>query len=172
LYDSKGTRSFSERGKNMTGKVAGIFIASAARAELTALDEARVLPGKGLVGDRYSFGAGTFSRLPGTGRAMTLIESEVIEDVASQHGLDLAGGRSRRNIVTTGLRLNEVVGRCFRIGTALFRAMRLAEPCSELEQHIGPGLQEALRGRGGLRADALEEGVIHVGDVIEVLALT
>jgi MOSC domain-containing protein YiiM len=170
LYDSEGRRTFSERGKTMTGKVAGIFIAPAARVALTAIDEARVVLGQGLVGDRYSFGAGTFSRLPGTGRAVTLIESEVIEDVASRHGLDLAGGRSRRNIVTTGLRLNEVVGHCFRIGTALFRGMRLAEPCSDLEQHIGPGLQEALRGRGGLRADVLEEGVIRVGDLIEVVA--
>jgi MOSC domain-containing protein YiiM len=153
----------------MSGTVAGIFIAPAAGATLEAINEVRALAGKGLEADRYALGVGSFSRWPGTGRAVTFIEAEVIEDVALGSGLDLDEGRSRRNIVTTGIRLNDLVGRRFRIGTVLFRGERLAEPCGYLERRVGPGLQDVLRGRGGLRAEVLEEGVIRVGDVVEVL---
>jgi MOSC domain-containing protein YiiM len=152
----------------MSGVIVDIFIASAAGADLNAVPEARALVGKGLEGDRYALGVGHFSRWPGPGREVTLIESEVIEDFAAPLGLDLRDGRSRRNIVTAGLRLNELVGRRFRIGTALFRGERLAEPCGYLERRIGAKL-EVLRGRCGLRADVLEEGVLRVGDTLEVL---
>jgi MOSC domain-containing protein YiiM len=154
------------------GVVTGLFIATTARATLLAVSEVRAVVGKGLEGDRYALGTGSFSRWPGPGRAVTLIEAEVIEDLAHTHGLDLTQGRSRRNIVTTGLRLNELVGRHIRIGAALFRADRLAEPCGYLERLIGAGLQEALRGRGGLRADVVEEGTLRVGDTIEVLPVS
>ncbi len=153
----------------MSGTVREVWVCSTAGADLVAVDEARALVGKGLEGDRYALGVGSYSRWPGTGRAVTLIEAEVIEDVQAGHGLDLSGGRSRRNIVTTGLRLNDLVGRRFRIGTALFRGERLAQPCGYLERRIGAGLEEALRNRGGLRADVLEEGVLRPGDVVEVL---
>jgi MOSC domain-containing protein YiiM len=153
----------------MNGQVEHIFVAPRAGDDLIEVSEVRALAGKGLEGDRYALGAGSFSRWPGAGRQVTLIESEVVEEVADVWGLDFADGRSRRNIVMRGVRLNELVGRRFRIGGALFRADRLAEPCGYLERRIGPGTQEALRGRGGLRADVLEEGVIHVGDVMEVL---
>jgi MOSC domain-containing protein YiiM len=150
----------------MSGIVHAIYLAPAARQALTAVTEVRAIAGQGLEGDRYARGAGSFSRWPGAGRQVTLIEQEVIEAVLHATDLDLDAGRSRRNIVTRGIRLNELVGRTFRIGPAMFRADRLAEPCGYLEKRIGPGLVGALRGRGGLRADVLEEGVIRVGDVI------
>ncbi len=153
----------------MSGVVVDIFVATAAGADLRSVREARALVGKGLEGDRYALGVGSFSRWPGSGRALTLIESEVIEDVAATQGLDLRDGRSRRNLVTAGVRVNELVGRRFRIGTALLRGERLAQPCGYLERRIGAGLKEVLRGRGGLRAEVLEEGVIRVGDALEVV---
>jgi len=153
----------------MNGTVEAIFLAESAGADLNPVNEARALPQKGLEGDRYALGIGSFSRWPGTGRAVTLIESEVITDVAECHDLNLSNGRSRRNVVTRGVRLNELVGKRFRIGTALFRAERLAEPCGYLEKRVGEGTQAVLKGRGGLRADVLEEGVVRVGDAIEVI---
>ena len=153
----------------MNGSVEAIYLAESARAELKPVEKVRALLGRGLDGDRYARGAGSFSRWPGTGRAVTLIESEVIADVADQHGLDLSNGRSRRNVVTRGVRLNELVGKRFRIGTAVLRADRLAEPCGYLEKRVGQGLQKVLKGRGGLRADVVEEGEIRVGDAVEVL---
>jgi MOSC domain-containing protein YiiM len=153
----------------MSGVVEAIYLAESAGAELVPVTQVRALVGQGLEGDRYARGAGSFSRWPGTGRAVTLIESEVIAEVADRHGLDLAGGRSRRNVVTRGVRLNALVGKRFRIGTVLFRADRLAEPCGYLEKRVGQGLQMVLKGRGGLRADVVEEGEIRVGDAVEVL---
>jgi len=153
----------------MSGTAEAIFLAGAAGAALSPVNEVRALPGKGLEGDRYALGVGSFSRWPGTGRAVTLIESEVIEDAAQRHALDLSNGRSRRNVVTRGVRLNTLVGKRFRIGTVLFRAERLAEPCGYLEKRIGEGTQAVLEGRCGLRAEVLEEGVFRVGDAVEVL---
>lgn len=150
----------------MSGTIEAIFLAESAGADLQPVEQVRAMPGKGLEGDRYARGKGSFSRWPGGGRAVTLIEAEVIEDVAASHALDLSNGRSRRNVVTRGVRLNELVGKRFRIGTALFRADRLAEPCGYLEKRIGAGAQQVLKGRGGLRADVVEEGVIRVGDAV------
>jgi MOSC domain-containing protein YiiM len=150
----------------MGGVVDSVWLAGEAGAALEDVSEALAIAGRGLAGDRYARGLGSFSRWPGGGRAVSLIEAEVIEAVAAGHGLDLSGGRSRRNIVTRGVRLNELVGKRFRVGGALFRADRLAQPCGYLERRVGPGLQAALRGRGGLRADVLEAGVIRPGDAV------
>src|SRR5262249_57416853 len=114
----------------------------------------------------YARGAGSFSRGPGAGREVTLIESEVIRDVAERHALDLGNGRSRRNVVTRGVRLNELVGKRFRIGAALFRGDRLAEPCGYLAKRVGDGVRQVLKGRGGLRARLVESGVIRGGDAL------
>jgi MOSC domain-containing protein YiiM len=150
----------------LSGTLESIHLAEAAGADLKPVEQVRAVVGQGLEGDRYAKGVGSFSRWPGLGRQVTFIEAEVIEQVALEHALDLAGGRSRRNVVTRGVRLNELVGKRFRIGAALFRADRLAEPCGYLEKRVGGGLQQALKGRGGLRADVLEGGVIRVGDAI------
>src|SRR5262245_18708385 len=152
----------------MSGTVEGIFLAPEAGADLYPVEQVRALAGVGLEGDRYALGKGNFSRWPGTGRAVTLIEAEVVADAADRCGLDLSDGRSRRNLVTRGVRLNELVGKCFRIGTALLRGERLAEPCAYLERRIGEGTQEMLKGRCGLRAEVIEEGIIRIGDPIEV----
>jgi MOSC domain-containing protein YiiM len=153
----------------MSGIVVAIYRTEAAGQPLTEVSEVRALPGKGLEGDRYALGVGSYSRWPGTGRSVTLIEQEVIEALARETGLDIDRGRSRRNIATRGVRLETLIGKTFRIGTALYRGERPAEPCGYLEKRIGPGLMEALRGRGGLRADVLEEGVSQVGDALLVV---
>lgn len=150
----------------MNGRVEGIYLAAAASEPLAAVEVA-VIGKAGLEGDRYAAGVGSFSRYPGAGRAVTLIEAEVIEEVLAATDLDLTDGRSRRNIVTRGVRLLSLMGRRFRLGTALLHGDRPADPCAVLERHIGPGLMEALKGRGGLRATVLEAGEVRLGDSIE-----
>ena len=146
-----------------------IWIASAAGRPLTSIAEIRVVPDRGLEGDRYFFARGHFSTWPGGGRNVTLIEEETLEAVRAEHGIDLGEGRHRRNLVTSGIALADLHNRTFRIGTAIFRGIRPCPPCEYLEGIVGPGVFEAIKGRGGLRADAIEEGVLHVGDVIELL---
>jgi MOSC domain-containing protein YiiM len=140
--------------------VAGIFVAGAARTLPEGVERAAVVAGRGLEGDRYFTGEGTFSDDPGTGRALTLVEAEVLDDV----GLDWAA--ARRNVVTRGVGLNDLVGKRFLVGDVEFLGQRLCEPCRHLERLTEDGMLRALAGRGGLRADVLTGGEIAVGDAL------
>lgn len=141
------------------GSVAAILIAPAAEAPLRRVDAAPALPGRGLEGDRYADGAGTFST-PGRGYELTLVEAEVLDEI------ELPWEQARRNIVTTGISLNALVGARFRIGPVECVGRRLAEPCAHLEKLTRPGLLRPLVHRGGLRADILTGGTISIGDEI------
>jgi MOSC domain-containing protein YiiM len=149
------------------GSVEAIHVGREAAGALETVREIRAVPGRGLEGDRYFFGTGTYSRHPGSGREVTLIEAEAIEAIAREAGIALPAGASRRNIVTRGVPLNHLVGEQFRIGEVLLEATRLCEPCAHLEALAGDGLIRALAHRGGLRTVILKEGTIRVGDPIE-----
>ena len=143
------------------GTVAGILVARQAEAPLTRADAVAALPGRGLEGDRYAEGKGTFSG-PGRGYEVTLIEADVLD------AIQLSWEDARRNIVTTDISLNALVGRRFRVGSVTCVGRRLAEPCSHLEKLARPGLLRPLVHRGGLRADILTAGTITVGDDVTV----
>ena len=149
------------------GEVVSIHLTSMAGEPMEAVREARAVDGKGLEGDRYAEGAGTYSDHPGGGRQVTLIESETLEALEREAGIALASGASRRNIVTRRVPLNHLVGREFRVGEARLRGVRLCEPCTYLEGKTAKGVMAALLHRGGLRADILAGGAIRVGDAIE-----
>ena len=145
------------------GTVVSIHIAPAASAAMQSLAEVRAVPGRGLEGDRYFAGLGTFSASPSVGgRDITLIEIESVEAL----GMDLSAADTRRNVVTSGVPLNHLVNREFRVGTVLMRGTRLCEPCSHLEKLTQPGVVNELIHRGGLRAQILSEGVIRAGDAV------
>ena len=144
------------------GTVTAILIAPAAEAPLVQVDASVALPGRGLSGDRYAQGKGTFSG-PGRGYELTLIEAEVLAEI------ELAWEDARRNVVTTGISLNPLVGRRFNVGPVKCVGRRLAEPCAHLEKLARPGLLRPLVHRGGLRADILSGGTITVGDEIASL---
>ena len=127
------------------------------------------MAGKGLEGDRYLLGRGSLSSWPGPGRQMTLIEHEALEAVRREHGIDLGDGLARRNLVTQGVDLRDRNGQKFRIGAALFRAVQPCQPCAYLERKTRASAFAALKGRGGLRAEVLEGGLIRVGDAVEFL---
>lgn len=141
------------------GAVSGILIAPSAEAPLTRVDAAVALPGRGLGGDRYAEGKGTFSGR-GRGYELTLVEAEVLAEIG------LSWEDARRNIVATGISLNALVGERFHVGPAECVGRRLAEPCAHLERLARPGLLRPLVHRGGLRADVLSSGTISVGDEI------
>jgi MOSC domain-containing protein YiiM len=150
------------------GTVVAIHIAPAARAPTVALEEVHAVPGQGLEGDRYFKRAGTYSRHPGSGRQITLIESEAVEALEQEYGVALGSGESRRNLVTRGVPLNHLVNREFRVGSVTLRGTRLCEPCLHLERLTArKGTRRGLVHRGGLRADILTDGVIRVGDAIQ-----
>lgn len=149
-------------------KVVSIHIAAAAGAPPAEVAAVRAIAGKGLEGDRYCNGAGTYSKPHSPGRQATLIEIEALEALARDYGIELAPGRSRRNIVTRGAALNHLVGREFAIGAVRLRGVELCEPCARLQKLAAPGVQRGLVHRGGLNAEILTDGVIRAGDSITI----
>lgn len=146
------------------GSVAGLLVAPAAERPLTRVAEASAVAGRGLTGDRYAAGAGTFSG-SGKGYELTLIEAEALEALAID-GVEIDWEEARRNVVTRGIGLNALVGHRFRVGDVECIGRRLAEPCSHLQRLAPPGTLRALVHRGGLRADILRGGTIHIGDPV------
>jgi len=149
------------------GEVVGIYIAPGGSQPMQAVAEARAVTGKGLEGDRYFRQVGTYSDKPGPHREVTLIALEALDAIGRETGIALAPGKSRRNIVTRGVPLNDLVGQTFRLGGVRARAVRLCPPCQHLEDLAGlPGVMKALVDRGGLRVQVLEDGPIRIGDPI------
>jgi MOSC domain-containing protein YiiM len=170
MSDVAGDPSASN-GTASSGTVEHIFLAPTGTAEPTAVDEAEVEAGKGLRGDRYANGTGTFSSSIKPGRHVTLIESEAIEAVRREHGLDVSASDPRRNVVTSGVRLNDLVGVRFSVGDVVLQGIRLCEPCDHLERISGiEGLKKAFVHRAGLRTEIVRGGRIRVGDQIARVA--
>jgi MOSC domain-containing protein YiiM len=145
------------RGNRTDGRVEAIAIAPAAEAPVRLVHEAVADAGRGLEGDRYHEGRGTFSKPHADGHELTLVEAEALED------LGLAPEATRRNVVTRDIDLNALVGRRFTIGGVECIGRRWCEPCAHLER-LTPGTLRPLVHRGGLRADVLAGGVIRIGD--------
>lgn len=148
------------------GTLISIHIAATAGAPVEQRDSAEAIAGRGLQGDRYFDGAGYWSKHPGVGRQITLIEVEAIEALEREKKIVIAPGAARRNLVTRGVPLNHLVGREFQIGEVRLRGTRLCEPCDYLEGLTTQGILTGLIHRGGLRADVVSGGTIRVGDTI------
>ena len=144
-----------------------ILIASSPSALAIQVQSARAIPGRGLEGDRYADGAGTFSAHPQKPDGeLTLIQQEHVEAFVASSGVSFTTRDARRNLVTSGVDLNALVGKEFRVGTVLIRGLRLCEPCNYLAKQTSPEVLRGLVRKGGLRAQILSEGEIHVGDAL------
>ena len=148
------------------GTVVSLHRAAQAAGAMEKLDQAKVVVGKGIEGDRYFAGIGSFSKHPGEGREVTLIESEALEALAKEKNVELRAGDARRNVVTRGVPLNHLVGREFQVGEVRLRGIRLCEPCAHLESLTVAGTLAGLIHRGGLRANVIAGGTIRAGDTI------
>ncbi len=136
-------------------KIESIWIAPAPAAALVSVAQARVVAGRGLEGDRY------FGKADKPDAEVTLVEAEALEAVG------LAHGASRRNLVTRGVRLNDLAGREFTVGEVRLLGHGLCEPCRHLEKLAGRAdLVQALLHRGGLRAQVIAGGTLRAGDAI------
>lgn len=141
------------------GRLEWIGLRPARDVAMSAVDQVRV-DGAGLVGDRH--------RSSGGRRAVTLIQAEhlpVIAALSSRPGL--APATLRRNLVVSGLPLLALKGRRFRIGACLFEATGPCDPCSRMEQALGAGGYNAMRGHGGITARVLVAGELRLGDAVE-----
>ncbi|HEX5618112.1 MAG TPA: MOSC domain-containing protein [Solirubrobacteraceae bacterium] len=162
-------QSSGDAAPRRAGTVAAIMVAPDAELALHQVDRATARAGRGLEGDRYFVERGTFSNAHGRGYDLTLIEAEALDSLDLRAG-PLLPEEARRNVVTRGIDLNALVGERFRVGEVECFGQRLCEPCAHLERlttALGkPGTLRALIHKGGLRADVLSDGEIHVGDEI------
>src|SRR4051794_30731101 len=126
---------------------------------LWPVEAVRAVAGKGLEGDRHYHARGA-----APGQALTLVEAEVVESVG------LRPGETRRQVTVRGVRLDELIGRRFRVGDVECLGVELCEPCTHLESMTRPGIIKELAHRAGINADILTDGVIRVGDEVALLS--
>jgi hypothetical protein len=156
-------------GTESVGTVELIALAAEAEGTMRAVSTAKAVEGRGLLGDRYERGAGTFSSKGGRGYDLTLVEAEALEELSAR-GVELAPVEARRNLIVRGIALDDLIGQPFRVGEVECFGQRRCEPCSHLERLTRPGVLRGLVHRGGLRADVRSAGEIRVGDRVEALA--
>jgi MOSC domain-containing protein YiiM len=142
------------------GRVEAIYI-SREHGELPqAVEAVRAIAGKGLEGNRYFDEGRPESEL-------TLIEAEALEALQAEHGIGLDAASSRRNVLTRGVRLNDLVGERFRVGQLECRGIELCEPCLHLQSMTKPGIIDGLVHRAGLNAEILVGGELRPGDLVK-----
>jgi MOSC domain-containing protein YiiM len=150
------------------GSVVAVFVTTEGGGEPVEAPEVNAVAGRGLEGDRYFAGVGTFMKgdAPEPRQEVTLIESEAIDAARRDYDLVLGLGESRRNVVTRGVPLNHLVDEEFTVGDARLRGLKLCEPCAYLESKTQVGIRRALAHRGGLRAQIMRSGTIRKGDPV------
>lgn len=126
---------------------------------LVEVDAVECVAGRGIRGDRF------FDYQANYKGQITFFSVEVFRDVCKLLGVeDRSPGAARRNVVTLGGDLNSLVGRRFTLQGVQFEGVCECKPCYWMESAIGPGAEQALKGRGGLRARILSDGVLHVNE--------
>jgi MOSC domain-containing protein YiiM len=150
---------------DVLGRVETVFTAPEDSAPMESHDRARAVEG-GIEGDRYCTGRGYYS--PYDVCEVTFVEGEAIDHVREEFGIDLTDGRHRRNVVTRGVDVHELLGATFRVGDAVLRGTRPRPPCAHVEEVAGEErVARALKeGRGGVCAEVVEPGDVAVGDEV------
>lgn len=145
-----------------SGRVQWIGVRPARDVPMHEVDAVQASPQHGLDGDRY--------RSAGGKRGITLIQAEHLAVIAALSGhATLAPATLRRNLVVAGIPLVALKGRRFRIGEVECEGTEPCDPCSRMEDALGPGGYNAMRGHGGLCARILTPGVLRVGDAVVAL---
>jgi MOSC domain-containing protein YiiM len=143
------------------GTVEWIGIRPARKGPLTVVESVDARADHGLAGDHYAKAGGK--------RQVTLIQAEHLNAIASMLGIDMVDpGSVRRNIVVRGVNLLALKDKHFSIGSATLAFTGLCHPCSRMETALGPGGYNALRGHGGITARVMHDGIIKIGDAVNV----
>ncbi len=153
-----------------TGRVVAVFMVDRRAAPMQEVTQLNALAGRGIEGDRYFLGTGTYSKKPEPGRQVTLISSEVLASLRDEFDIIVKPEESRRNVLTQGVAINELIGTEFLVGPVRLRAHRITQPCLYLEKMLDqPGLYQRLWDNGGISCEILSDGIIKPGDSITTL---
>ncbi len=149
-------------------EIISIYTAPKAKAPMEAFSYAQAVAGRGLQGDRYFKGEGTFSEtVEAPSYEVTLIESELVEAFNARSEVVLEPYAFRRNLLTKGVSLNALVGKTFRVGEVTLKGTRLCEPCNHLATIVRKDVLQMVH-QAGLRAGIVSSGTIRVGDPIQI----
>jgi len=142
-------------------KVLKLGITSDNNKEIEEVDSIEVLANKGVIGDRH------YKDFNDPYCQLSLIESENIDYYNLKYGLNIPYVNFRRNVVTKGVRLNELVGKKLQVGNVELEGVDLCRPCRHLTEVLNQNniLKEFIR-KGGLRCQILSSSVINIGDEI------
>jgi len=151
----------------MIPNVEAIFIAPERGEPVIRVRRVRALEGAGLEGDRYCDSNKARDR---DHCQVTLIGADGLKETEQSAGVSLSSGEHRRNLVISGIDLEELNGRRFRIGEATMEHTGERPPCGYLESLTEPGMAKALSGKGGICARVVTTGWIREGATIELLA--
>jgi hypothetical protein len=151
----------------VVGSVEGIFIAERPGQPMRPMTAIEGAAGRGLIGDRHcrpedAPPLAPADRVPD----VSLVEAEVLEWLRDEHGIELAPHETRRNVLTRGVRLTDLIGRQFRLGGLLCEGIEICQPCSHMQQKVGKPVLKPLVHRGGLRARILSGGTVRLGDTV------
>ena len=145
------------------GKVEWIGVRTKKKEDLSILESIKVKKGTGLAGDHFK---GTLSGK----RQVTLIQLEHLSAISSILGVKIIDPKlTRRNIVVSGINLLSLKHQQFRIGSVILKTTGICAPCKRMEESLGLGGYNAMRGHGGITATVIEEGEIKLGDKIELI---
>ena len=145
------------------GKVEWIGVRTKKKENLSVVESVKVKKGTGLAGDHFK---GTLSGK----RQVTLIQLEHLSAISSILGVKIIDPKlTRRNIVVSGINLLSLKNQKFRIGSVILQTTGICAPCKRMEDNLGVGGYNAMRGHGGITATVIEEGEIKLGDIIELI---
>lgn len=160
------------------GKLIGIYISTDKGVPMQYKNIIQANAGLGLEGDRYVSDKGAFSkhREEEAIRHVTLIEAEAVyeanEILGQDKGRPFLYEDTRRNLITRGINLNDLIDREFTVGDVRMRGTEICDPCERPSKLSGKkGFKEAFEGRGGIRAEIISGGEIKRDDIIEVYTI-
>ena len=139
----------------MPGRVEAIRIAPE-HEQLPEPVESVDVTDEGMTGDRY-FGRGD----------ITLVEAEALEAFNDDSGIPLSHAEIRRQVLTRGVSLNDLLNKRFRVGEVEAVGVEWCEPCNHIQSMTYPGVLKGMVHRAGLRADIVQAGRIAVGDEVD-----
>lgn len=145
------------------GQVRWIGLRPERKQPVQVVAEAQATSQQGLIGDH-------FSGRPRSKRQVTLINEEHVQAIASMLGQSaISPELLRRNIVVRGINLLALKDKQFQIGEVILEMTGLCHPCSRMEQNLGPGGYNAVRGHGGITAWVIRGGTIRLNDIVCML---
>ena len=149
-----------------TGSLEHILLRTERRGKVERVEETEVIAGLGLAGDHRAKRKEVNVQ---SKRQVTLIQAEHLPALSAMMGHEVRPEDTRRNLVVSGLNLLALKDKRFKIGEVVFEGSGLCHPCSRMEETLGEGGYNVMRGHGGILARVLQGGTLRVGDEVVFL---